>query len=452
MDFKAIYKSKLTTLEEAVKVVKSGDWVDYGFCVGHPKGLDGALAKRYKELEDVKLRGGVEMFMPEVLKIAPEENPFYYNSVHFTGACRSKAPEGHSFYIPIRFSELPRYARENYRGRDADKPIDVAMFMVPPMDEHGWFSFGPQASNLMAVSEKSKKIILEVNKHMPYAHGGHEAFIHVSQVDMIVENDSPMPQMGAGPISDVDVAVAKLIVPEIPNGATIQLGIGGMPNAVGAMIVESDLKDLGVQSEMYVDSFVDMSLAGKITGKYKKIDRFRQTYTFAAGTQKLYDYIHNNPEMQNAPVDYVNDIRIIAAQPNFISINNTVTIDLFGQVASESSGYRHISGQGGQLDFVLGAYLAPGGKSFICCSSAHAAKDGKLSSRIVPTLTPGTIVTATRSNTHWVVTEYGKVNLKGMSTWERAEALISVAHPDFRDELIKEAEKMYIWRRVNKKK
>ena len=221
-------------------------------------------------------------------------------------------------------------------------------------------------------------------------------------------------------------------------------------NAVGSLIAESDLKDLGVHTEMYVDAFVDIARAGKINGSKKNIDRFRQVYGFGAGTKKMYDYLDENPELMSAPVSYTNDIRSIAALDNFISINNCVDIDLFGQISSESSGIKQISGAGGQLDFVLGAYLSNGGKSFICCSSTFTDKQGVMHSRIRPTLAEGSIVTDTRANTHYVVTEYGMVNLKGLSSWQKAEALISVAHPDFRDELIAEAEKMHIWRRSNK--
>ncbi|MBQ5599567.1 MAG: butyryl-CoA:acetate CoA-transferase, partial [Lachnospiraceae bacterium] len=268
----------------------------------------------------------------------------------------------------------------------------------------------------------------------------------------IVEGENPpVAEMGAGKISEIDEAVAKLIVPEIPDKACLQLGIGGMPNAVGSLIAQSDLKDLGVHTEMYVDAFVDISNAGKITGLHKAHNKGRQVYTFAAGTKKLYDFIDGNPEMMAAPVDYVNDIRVISQLDNFMSINNAVEVDLFGQVASETAGTRHISGAGGQLDFVLGAYLSKGGKSFICCSSTVQNKDGSLKSRIKPFVTPGGIVTCTRANTQYVVTEYGIVNLKGTSTWQRAEKLISIAHPDFRDELIAEAEKMNIWCPSNKR-
>ena len=251
-------------------------------------------------------------------------------------------------------------------------------------------------------------------------------------------------------VDDVKAAV-RLVVPQIPNGACLQLGIGGMPNAIGSLIAQSDLKDLGVHTEMYVDAFVDIAKAGKITGAHKQLDKGRQVYAFGAGTQKMYDYLNNNPECMSAPVDYTNDIRSISALDNFISINNAVDIDLFGQVNAESAGVKHISGAGGQLDFVLGAYLSKGGKSFICLSSTFFnKKTGQLESRIRPTLENGSIITDTRANLHYLCTEYGCVNLKGLTTWEKAEALINVAHPDFREELIKEAEKMHIWRRSNK--
>jgi acyl-CoA hydrolase len=241
-----------------------------------------------------------------------------------------------------------------------------------------------------------------------------------------------------------------MIVEQIPNGACLQLGIGGMPNTVGAMIADSDLKDLGVHTEMYVDAFVDIAKAGKITGAKKSIDRFRQAYAFGAGTQKMYDYLNDNPQLMSAPVDYTNDVRVISKLDNFISINNAVDIDLYGQVNAESAGTRQISGAGGQMDFVMGAYASEGGKSFICLSSTFKAKDGTFQSRIRPTLANGSVVTDTRPQVHYLVTEYGMVNLKGSSAWERAEKIISVAHPDFRDELIKEAEAMHIWRKSNK--
>lgn len=447
MNYEAEYQQKLTSAQEAVKTVRSGDWIDYGWCVATPEALDEALAARYEELTDVKVRGGILFHKPAIMQVPEVAKHFTWNSWHMSGVERKMIADGATFYAPIRYSELPRYYRENVA------PIHVAMFQVAPMDAHGYFSFGPSASHMMAMCEQAEIIIVEVNKNMPRCLGGKEDAIHISQVDMIVEGSNPaINQLGAGgPATEVDQAVAKLIVNEIPDGACLQLGIGGMPNAVGSLIAQSDLKDLGVHTEMYVDAFVDIAKAGKINGSRKSIDRFRQTYAFGAGTQKLYDYLNDNPQCMSAPVDYTNDVRVIAQIDNFMSINNAVDIDLFGQVNAESAGIKHISGAGGQLDFVLGAYLSKGGKSFICCSSTFKTKTGELKSRILPTLNPGSIVTDTRANIHYLVTEYGIVNLKGCSTWEKAEKIISVAHPDFREDLIKAAEAQHIWRQSNKK-
>lgn len=446
MDYQALYQSKLTTADEAVKCVRSGDWVDYGWTVTTPVALDRAMAKRMDQLEDINFRGGILMWEPEIFKIDDPASRLTWNSWHMGDIERKAVNKGFAFYAPIRYSELPRYNRE------IDCPSRVAMFQVSPMDQHGYFSFGPSASHMAAVCERAEVIIVEVNQNMPRCLGGFQEGIHISQVSMVVEGDNPpIAEMGAAAATPVDEAVAKLIVNEIPDRACLQLGIGGMPNAVGSLIAQSDLKDLGVHTEMYVDGFVDIAKAGKITGARKSIDRGRQVYAFGAGTKKLYDYLDNNPTCMSAPVDYTNDVRTISSIDNFISINNAVDIDLYGQVNAESAGIKPISGAGGQLDFVLGAYLSKGGKSFICMSSTFKSRDGVLHSRIKPTLDNGSIVTDTRANTMYVVTEYGLVNLKGLSSWQRAEALISIAHPDFRDELIASAEKMHIWKRSNRR-
>jgi len=447
MNYQQEYKEKLVTAEEAATAVKSGQWVDYGWCVTTPYEVDKAVAKRIADLNltDVKFRGGILMREPEIFKIENAADHLVWNSWHMGGVERRAVAKGFSFYDPLRYSELPRYYL------DMKEPVDVAIEMVSPMDEHGYFNFGPSASHLGAVVQRAKKVIVEVNNTVPRCLGGVENGVHISQVDMIVESDNtPIPVTGAaGEPSEVDQKVAQLIVDEIPNGACLQLGIGGMPNAVGKLIATSDLKDLGVHTEMYVDAFVDLAEAGKINGSKKSIDRFRQTFAFGSGTQKMYDYLNDNPECMSTSVGYTNDVRVISQLDNFMSINNAVDIDLFGQISSESSGLKHISGAGGQLDFVLGAYLSKGGKSFICLSSTFTNKN-ELQSRILPTLHDGSVVTDTRANVQYIVTEYGIINLKGLSTWQRAEALISIAHPDFRDQLIKDAERMNIWRRTNK--
>ena len=442
------YTRKLTTAAKAVEVVQPGDWVDYGFGLLHPVELDEALARRMEaepRLTGLHVRGALALWPPKVTQLPDAVERLTWNSWHTSGIERRLCDTGVGFYSPIRFSELPRYYRENI-GQ-----VDFAMFQVAPMDGHGFFNFGASATYLAALCEVAKTIIIEVNPRLPVCLGGFEEGIHISQVDKIVEHESAPAPLGAAEPSPVDQTVAQLILPHIPNGACLQLGIGGMPNAVGRLIAQSDLKDLGVHSEMYVDAFVAMAEAGKITGSRKALNRGRSVFAFAAGGQKLYDYIHQNRAVMAAPVDYVNAADVIAAHDNFISINNTVEVDLTGQVASESAGTRHISGAGGQLDFVLGAYRSQGGKSFICCSSTAQCKDGSLKSRIKPTITEGGVITATRSNLHYLVTEYGMANLKGLSTWQRAEAIIGLAHPDFREELIRQAGALGIWRRSNQR-
>ena len=274
--------------------------------------------------------------------------------------------------------------------------------------------------------------------------------LHISEVDYIVEAASEVEEVPPVTPTDIDVQIAGHIVPLIRDGACIQLGIGGLPNIVGTMLAESDIKDLGCHSEMLADAFYHLHQAGKLTNRRKGVDKGQSTFTFVAGSKFLYDWLDHNPACITYPSSYTNNSRLIAQNPDTVSINACLEVDLFGQISSESIGTRQISGTGGQLDFAAGAYLSEGGMSFVCCNSSYQDQDRNLKSRIVPALRPGSIVTVPRSLTHCVVTEYGIADLAGLSTWQRAEALINIAHPRLRDKLVAEAQKMQIWRRSHK--
>ncbi len=446
MNYMEDYKQKLVSADEAVKVIKSGDWVDYGPLCSQVVSLDKALAKRKKELKDIKIWSLLTLYPPKVVEVDPLGETFIWHSWHLSGQDRKINGSGRPvYYSSIRYSELPRYVREHI------EPIDVAMLQVAPMDKHGFFNFGPENSHTKAICDRAKTIILEINKNQPRCLGGFEESIHISKIDYIVEGENPsLPQLPVLPSSDVDKKAAEFIIEEMHDNCCIQLGIGGMPNAVGKMIAESDLKDLGCHTEMLVDAYLDMYEAGRLTGASKQIDPGKMVYAFALGSQRLYDFIDDNPLCAAYPVNYTNKPSIAALNDYLMTINNAIEVDLYGQVCSESVGTRIISGTGGQLDFVLAAYESKGGKSFVCLPSTKSGEDGKVKSRIVPILTPGAIVTDPRSVAQFIVTEYGKFEMKGMSVWQRAEGLIAIAHPDFRDQLIKDAEAQGIWRKTNK--
>ncbi len=433
------YRNKIVAAEKAVSVVKSGDWVDYGaFCCA-PEFLDAALAKRRPELTDVKIRA---LAFPGTAAVAAEGmngGGFVYNSWHFSGAERKNHDRGGCHFIPFVYHEGPSHYRQNIR-------TDVCMVRTAPMDTDGYFNFGIANSFQKAVIDNARIVVVEVNENMPRCLGGYDHAVHVSQVDFIVESDNkPLLTLPEPEISQVDQSIAALIMDQIEDGSCIQLGIGGLPNAIGKMIAKSNLKDLGVHTEMLADAYLDMFENGKITNSRKALDRNRMTYTFALGSRRLYDFLNENPVCASYPVDYTNTLTHISANPKVVSINNALEVDLYGQVSSESAGFRHITGTGGQFDFAYGAYHSQNGKSFICLSSTVKDRNGNITSRIKPMFEPGTVVTLPRTITHYVVTEFGMVSLKGKSTWERAEALISIAHPAFRSELLAAAERMHIW-------
>lgn len=439
------YKKKLVTADEAAAIVKPGDRVHYGTGCGSPVDLDEAMARRADSLKDVHILSCITIRKePSKLYLATQSNEqVRFESAHFSGADRKMCKEGRCWYIPMNFNELPSY----WLGNDCG--IDVAMFQVTPMDQNGNFNLGPQVSDMRGVIESAKKIVVEVNENMPLAQG-FQTQVNLADVDYIVEGSNEtlaeLPTKGA---TEIDRQIAAHVVERISSDSTLQLGIGGLPNCIGQMLADSDVKNISGHTEMLVDAYVELFNAGKLTNN-KATNKGSLVYTFAGGTKKLYDFIDNNPLCCSAPVDYVNNVGVIASMDNFVSVNSCIQVDLYGQVCSESGGYQHISGTGGQLDFVMGAYHSKGGQSFICTPSTRTLKDGTKESLIAPVLTPGSIVTTPRSATHMIVTEYGVANLKGKSTWERAELLINVAHPDFREDLIKAAEKNGIWKNTSK--
>ena len=445
MNYIREYQDKLRTPEAAVQVVQSGDWIDYGFATNQPVVLDEALAKRKSELKDIKIRSALTLRPRQVVSVDPERDVFTFCSWHFSGYDRQLHDRNLCNFIPMIYRNMPQYYRN-------DLVVDVAMISVASMDKHGYFNLSLATSATRAIVEAATIVIVEVNKQFPQALGGREECIHISEVDFIVESgDIGIPELPIALSDEIDQKVARFIVEDVVNGSILQLGIGGMPNAVGNLIAESDVKDHGMHTEMLVDAYLTMYEKGKLTNKCKRTDPGKGVWTFCMGSQALYDWVDYNPFLASYPVNYTNDPAVIAQNDNFISVNNCVEVDLFGQVSAESSGLKQISGSGGQLDFVTGAYSSRGGKSFICFRSTYAEKkSGKLHSRVVPTLPAGGIVTDPRSQIHYLVTEWGKVILAGRSTWERAERIISIAHPDFRDDLIRQAEIMKIWRRSNK--
>ena len=439
------YQKKLITADEAAAMVHNNTRIHYGTGCGVVNDIDEALARRADELKGIEVLSTVALRKePFKLYQATSSNEqVRFASAHFSAFDRQMNKEGRCWYIPMLFNELPYYWVNN------ENDIDIAFFQVAPMDSHGNFNLGPQVADMWGVIKSAKKIIVEVNQNMPIAHG-HQTQLNLYGIDHIVEgSNAPLAELGTKPASDIDKQIAAHVVELINSHSTLQLGIGSLPNCIGQMLADSDVRNINAHTEMFVDAYVDLFDAGKLTGN-KPVDKGKALYTFAGGTKKLYDFIDNNPICCSAPVNYVNNVNVISSIDNFISVNSCIQVDLYGQVCSESAGHQQISGTGGQVDFVMGAFLSKGGKSFICTPSTRTLKDGSKESLISPILTPGAIVTTPRTATNYIVTEYGAANLKGKSTWERAEMLINISHPDFREDLIKAAEKNGIWKNTSK--
>lgn len=444
MSYYQQYQQKLRAPDEAVRCIKDGDWVDYTGVMGFPELLDGALARRKDELRDVKIRGNLIFGPIQVAECDPKRKHFTYNSWHFSGYERKLSDRGVCNYIPMIFRDVVSYYRKFLT-------VNVAMVSVTAMDAHGYFNLSCSTGISKGILETADIVIVEVNEHLPKIYGGFDESIHISEVQYVVEGKhSPLPQFHVAEASEVDTLIAQNILPYVTDGATLQLGIGAMPNVIGNMLAKSDLKDLGMHTELCSDAYYDLHEAGKLTNNLKNINRGKGVMGIAFGSQKLYEWINENPGVMVAPLEYINAPETIAQMDQMISINSCIAVDMYGQICAESAGSRHISGTGGQLDYLTGAAMSKGGKAFIAMSSTFLDADKKLSSRIRPTFN-GDIVTDPRSQAYYIVTEYGVANLAGRTTWERAERLIEIAHPDFRDELIASAEEMKIWRQSNKR-
>jgi acyl-CoA hydrolase len=425
-DHNALYQQKLCTPAQAAATVQSGDHLCFPICAGEPTLFVQALADRMQELEGVVINQQHHL-NPAYFK--PEARPHIrVNSWFTSGVSRKAVQGGWADFVPNYFHEVPKLLREYW-------PIDVAGTVVSPMDEHGYFTCSLSVAYTMEALKKAKKIVVQVNPNAPRTHGN--CHIHISQVHHVIECNEPLVELAIPPITEIEEAIGGYIAEMIEDGSTLQLGIGGIPNAVCKALLSK--KDLGIHTEMITDGMVDLMVSGAVNNSRKTIHRGKTIGTFALGTKRLYEFMNENPMIEMHPVDYTNDPYVIGQNEKLVSINATIEVDLLGQCASESIGALHWSGTGGQADFVRGANISKGGKSFITLAST--AKGGTIS-KIVPTLQPGAAVTTNKNDVDHIVTEFGVAKLRGKTARERALALISVAHPDFRAELTEAAKKM----------
>lgn len=433
------YTAKLVTPEVAAKkAVRSGDWVEVGFSAGFPELMDRALAGRRDELHDVRIRGGnLSVKRMETVECDPEQKAFTYYSVHFGAYERSLFKRGLCRYMPEMLRLLPYMYRQTLR-------VDVAFVPVSAPDEDGYCSYGIAPYCWPTIIEKARTVVFEINERYPMMKGAAgDCRVHISRADYIVEGEhAPLPTVTYKEPGETELAIAQNVLKEIPDGACLALGVGGVPYTVARMLAQSDLHDLGCHTGSISDAFLEIYKAGKLTGLRKDIDRGLASFNLVSGTQEMYDWVAANPELfRPGDLDYIHSPERMGQIRNFISINGGVQLDLMGQEDADMSGTRQLSGIGGQTDFLEGAFRSAGGKGFICMTSTHKNKDGSLSSNIVPAIAAGTAVSGPRALISYVATEYGVVQLSGLTMKERAEAMISVAHPQFRDELRAYAQK-----------
>lgn len=424
------FRSKTMSAEAAVARVKSSDRVYYGGNAAIPKALVRALAKRWDELENVQLNH-VLLLGDDPLSEPGMEGHFRHNSLFVGPADRRAVNDGRADYVPIFLHQIPRLFSEGI------VPLDVTMVQVSPPDEHGFMSLGVEVLASKAACRHAQQVIVQVNEEMPRVLG--DAFLHVHEVDAIVEHTEPLPTLDPGPISEVERRIGEQVLPLIEPGSTVQMGIGGIPDAIYEMI--QGPMNLGVHTEMLSDGAMQAIQRGVITCREKTLHPGKVVITFALGSKALYDFIDNDPLIEAHPVEHVNDPFVVSQNDRLVAINSAIELDLTGQICSDSIGTRIYSGFGGQVDFIRAAARSKGGRPIIALPST--AKGGTVS-RIVPLLKPGSGVVTSRADVHYVVTEYGVAHLFGRNLRERAEALIAVAHPDFRDELERAAKERHL--------
>lgn len=415
------YKSKLTNAADAVRLVESGHRVYYSGNAATPFPLIRALVERKNELRDVQLNH-VLLIGEDPIGDPAMEGHFRHNSLFVGPADRRAVNEGRADYVPVFLFQIPRLFREGI------VPLDVAIIQCSPPDEHGFMSHGIETLATKAAAESARKVIVLVNEKMPRLLG--DCFLHVSRATRIVEHAADLPQLPRHPVSDVERRIASFIAPLIEDGSTLQLGIGGIPDAVLAQL--EGKRDLGIHTEMVSDGVMEAIEKGIITGRKKSLHKEKAVLTFAFGSQRLYDFLDNNPQFEAHPSDYTNNPYVVAQHEKMVAINSALEVDLTGQVCSDSIGTYIYSGFGGQVDFIRGAAQSKGGKPIIALPAT--AKDGAMS-RIVPVLKPGAGVVTSRADVHYVVTEFGAAHLFGKNLRERVEALVAIADPRFREEL-----------------
>ena len=427
MNWKTYYETHLTTAEEAVTHIKSGDRVVVAHACGEPSYLLDAMVANASAYRDVELVHMVAMGKGDYCKPEYAEN-FRHNAIFVGGRSREAVADGRADFTPSFFFEVPRLF-------STTMPVDVALVMVTPPDENGMCSLGVSVDYTQEAVKQAKLVIAQINPQMPWT--GPNSLVSVKDLDVIVEHDAPLIELKPGKIGEIEKAIGEHCASLVPDGATLQLGIGAIPDAV--LLFLKDKKDLGIHSEMFSDGVVELAEAGVITNAKKSLNPGKFVVAFLMGTKRLYDFVNHNPDVDMRPVDYVNHPFVVAQNDNLISINSCVQVDLMGQVASETVGSKQISGVGGQVDFVRGASAAKGGVSIIAMPSTVKGKISK----IVPLLDEGAAVTTSRNDVDYIVTEYGVAHLKGETLRQRARNLIAIAHPDFRDELKAEFEKRF---------